>query len=202
MDEEKIKCLYYIKDNRNNHIIYIGQTKDFKRRKYEHFGHTRKPVQKYMSDEGRENFSMFPFENIDCTNMSDEEMLNKEDELIQYYDTINNGLNKCRSGLITKEDDYEKYKRTKYYKEHREHVNEYMREYYKEHREHVNEYMREYRKSENWKEYNKEYEKSEKRKEYLKKYQSTEEYKERKREAARRFRAKKKTEKLANDSSL
>lgn len=172
--EEKIKAIYYIKDLRTDKIIYIGKTKDFKRRKYEHFGHTRKPVQKYMSDEGRENFFMFPFEDIDCTNMSDEEMLNKEDELILYYDTINNGLNRHRSGLITREDDYEKYKRTKYYKEHREHVNEYMKDYHK---------------SEKWKE-------------YFKKYRSTEEYKERAREASRRCREKKKQEKSDAQTTL
>lgn len=187
--DEKIKCLYYIKDLRTDTIIYIGQTKDFKQRKNEHFGHTRKPVQKYIFNEGRENFSMLPFEDIDCTNMSDEEMLYKEDELILYYDTINNGLNRHRSGLISKEDGYEKYKNSKYYKEHREHIKEYSREYSKEHREHRNEYQREYQKSEKYKE-------------YCKKYYSTEEYKERKREASRRCRAKKKAEKLANTESL
>ena len=29
--EEKIKAIYYIKDLRNDRIIYIGQTNDFKR---------------------------------------------------------------------------------------------------------------------------------------------------------------------------
>ena len=33
IEQEKIKCIYYIKDNRTDKIIYIGQTKDFKQRR-------------------------------------------------------------------------------------------------------------------------------------------------------------------------
>ena len=197
--EEKITAIYYIKDLRTDKIIYIGQTKDFKERKRNHFSHKEKPIDKYMYEEGRDNFLMEIFNNVDCTNMTKDEILNKEDELILYYETINNGLNKLRSGLITKEDGYEKYKRTKYYKEHREHVNEYRREYQKSEKQ--KEYRREYQKSEKYKEYRREYQKSEKYKEYCKKYYSTEEYKERKREASRKYRLKKKLEKLANETS-
>ena len=111
---DKIKCLYYIKDLRTDKIIYIGQTINFKNRKYIHFGHITKPIDLYMFKEGRKNFSMEKFD-IDCTNMADEGMKIKEDELILQYDTINNGLNKNRSGLISKNKEYQK----EYQKEYR-----------------------------------------------------------------------------------
>ena len=63
MEQEKIKCIYYIKDNRTDKIIYIGQTKDFKQRRNMHFySKNNQPVDKYMFEEGRENFSMNIFE--------------------------------------------------------------------------------------------------------------------------------------------
>ena len=97
MMEDKIKCLYYIKDIRTDKIIYIGQTINFKNRKYIHFGHKTQPVDEYMYNEGRDNFLMEIF-NIDCLNMTDEEILKKEDELILKYDSINNGFNINRGG--------------------------------------------------------------------------------------------------------
>lgn len=141
---EETKCIYYIKDLRTDKIIYIGQTKDFKQRQYDHFGSKdNQPIDKYMYEEGRENFTMEMFD-IDCTNMTFDERKAEEDKLILHYDTINNGFNKQRSGLISKD------------------KNEYSKEYYK--------HQREYNKSEKWKklhrEYMREYYKSEKYKEY------------------------------------
>ena len=124
-----------------------------------------------MFNEGRDNFSMEIFEDMDVNNYSDDDLRKKEQELIEYYDTINNGLNKHRSGNILI-DDIKKYHRK---------------------------YMEEYNKTEKQKQYQRDYQNSEKRKEYLKKYRSTEKCKEIKREAARRYRAKKKLEKLANE---
>ena len=192
--EDKIKCLYYIKDIRTDKIIYIGQTIDFKQRKYEHFHRKRRPIQLYMFTEGRENFIMEMF-NIDCVNMSKDEMLQKEDELILQYDTINNGLNKNRSGLISKEENYDYFKRKKYYQNNKE-------------------YFKEYRQAEKWKEYDKEYNKqyyqkhkdqilerskiyqqTEKFKDYQKQYYQ--EHKEKYREYLRQWRIKKKQEKMA-----
>ena len=102
------------------------------------------------------NFSMEKFD-IDCLNMSDEEILKKEDELIIQYDTINNGFNKQRSGLISKD------------------KNEYSKEYLKNHNY---KHQREYNKSEKWKElhreYMREYYKSEK---YKDKEEKTQQYK-------------------------
>ena len=112
---DKIKCLYYIKDLRTDKIIYIGQTINFKQRKYTHFGHITKPIDLYMFKEGRKNFSMEIFNNIDYKNMTYEEIKQKEDELIIQYDTINNGLNKNRSGLISEKKEYQK----EYQKEYR-----------------------------------------------------------------------------------
>ena len=204
MEQEKIKAIYYIKDLRTDKIIYIGQTINFQKRKRSHFSHKEQPIDKYMYEEGRDNFLMEIFNNVDCANMTEDEILNKEDELILYYDTINNGLNKLRSGLITKEDGYEKYKRAKYCKEHREHVNEYNRKYSKS--EKRKEYNKEYKKSEKYKEYCKKYysteEYKERKREYMRKNSQTEEYKERKREASRKYRLKKKQQKLANTESL
>jgi hypothetical protein len=137
---EKIKSLYYIKDNRTDKIIYIGQTINYKKRIYDHFYYKNKSkIDKHMFEEGRENFSMDMFD-IDCNNLTDEELRKKEDELIIQYDTINNGFNKNRSGLISK-----------------------AKEYYKE-------MVKKYRNQEKYNEYRKEYEKTEKRKNYLKEY--------------------------------
>jgi len=161
MDEEKIKCIYYIKDTRTDKIIYIGQTENYKQRKYCHFGHKKKPVDKYMFEEGRENFIMEMFD-IDCSNMSDDERKQKEDELIINYDTINIGFNKNRSGMISKNDNYESFKRKRTYRNNIEHYKkyqkqykntekykEYTKDYYQKHREEIIErcklYQRQYR---------------------------------------------------------
>ena len=107
---EETKCIYYIKDLRTDKIIYIGQTKNFILRKYNHFGSKdNQQIDKYMFEEGRESFIMEMFD-IYCTNMTEEERTVEEDKLILQYDTINNGFNKQRSGLISKD-------KNEYYKE-------------------------------------------------------------------------------------
>ena len=140
--EEKIKAIYYIKDLRNDKIIYIGQTNNFKDRKHRHFGHKETPIDKYMFEEGRNNFIMEMFD-IDCTNMSDDEILQKEGELILYYDTINTGINKRRSGLISKNrniyrkkylDEWNKEYHKKYYQLHKEEIKEKSKEYSRQYR--------------------------------------------------------------------
>ena len=143
MDEEKIKCIYYIKDLRTDNIIYIGQTKDFKQRKYCHFGHKKEPVDKYMYEEGRENFTMNYFKDIDCTNMTDDEILNKEDVLILNYNTINNGFNKYRSGKIS--NDMKEYKKNYMREYQKEYHREYMKKYYQEHKEYMKKYYQEHK---------------------------------------------------------
>jgi len=144
--EEKIKCLYYIKDLRTDKIIYIGQTTNYKDRKYKHFGHKETPIDLYMLNEGRNNFSMNMFD-IDCTNMTEDERIQKEAELILQYDTINNGLNKRRSGNISKDIN-------EYFKEYRKSDEQktYHEKYRKDHKECQREYMRKYRQTEEYKE--------------------------------------------------
>lgn len=175
--EQKVKCLYYIKDLREERIIYIGQTKDFKQRKYNHFGHRTTPIDAYMFEEGRDNFSMEIFENIDVNDYSDDDLRNKEQELIEYYDTITNGLNKLRSGNIEK-GDIKKY------------MKEYMREYHQKsekYKQYRKDYKREYNKSEKYKQYKREY--------YKKHKQQWREY-------SRQYYVRKKQEKLAKSESL
>lgn len=147
-----IKCIYYIKDLRNENIIYIGQTVDFRERKNAHFSHKKRPIDKHMFEEGRDNFSMEIFD-IDCTNMTDEERKIKEDELILFYNTIDNGFNRYRSLNISKVEDRK----------------EYLKEYHKNYRstekrkEYMKEYHAKYRSTEKRKEYMKEYHKKQKR---------------------------------------
>ena len=80
---------------------------------------------------------------IDCTNMSDDEILQKEGELILYYDTINTGINKRRSGLISKNrniyrkkylDEWNKEYHKKYYQLHKEEIKEKSKEYSRQYR--------------------------------------------------------------------
>ena len=193
--DDKIKCLYYIKDSRTDKIIYIGQTENYKQRKYCHFGHKKKPVDKYMYEEGRENFIMEKFD-IDCANMSNDERKRKEDELILQYDTINNGMNKIRSGLISKNDNYESFKHKRTYRNNIEHYREYhkqykntekykeyQKDYYQKHREEIIERCKMYQQNnENYKEYQKQYQ---------------HEHKEKYKEYQRQCRLKKKQEKTA-----
>ena len=158
---DKIKGLYFIKDLRTDKVIYIGQTSDFEGRKKQHFYNKISHIDKYMYEEGRENFIMEMFSDIDCTNMTDEERRIKEDELILQYDTINNGYNKRRSGLISidkikycnekrrerkiSDPDY-KDKLKEYAKKSRlknkEKYNEYRKQYYQEHREEIRQYQK------------------------------------------------------------
>lgn len=138
MEEEKIKCIYYIKDNRTDKIIYIGQTIDFKGRKAHHFKSKKTPIDKHMFEEGRKNFSMLPFD-IDVAEYNRDELKNKENELILYYNTIEEGFNCCRSGIYNIDNDYE------YRKKYRdEYMKEYRKEYYLNHIEYFKEYYKHY----------------------------------------------------------
>ena len=96
----KIKCIYAIKDKRNDKVIYIGQTGNFKKRKSEHFSDKRRSVTKYMFEQGRENFEMNILEELN-EDISKEEMRNKEQYYIDKFDTHNNGFNIINSGNIS-----------------------------------------------------------------------------------------------------
>ena len=96
----KIKCIYAIKDKRNDKVIYIGQTGNFKKRQSEHFSDKRRRVTKYMFDEGRDNFEMFVLEEL-SDDTSIEEMRNKEQNFIDKFNTHNDGFNIIKSGNIS-----------------------------------------------------------------------------------------------------
>ena len=140
MTEEKIKCLYYIKDLRTDKIIYIGQTIDFYKRIHAHYYDKRRAIDSYMITEGKENFIIEPF-NIDVSDFSDDDMKNKEDELILQYNTINEGLNRYRSGNFkNNKKEYHKeqmkeYRKTEKYKE-------WRKNYYKNNKEKINNYKK------------------------------------------------------------
>ena len=74
--------------------------------------------------------------------MTDDQILNKEDELILYNDTINNGFNKYRSGAIS--NDMREYKKN-YMREYKKNLREYKKQYYQEHKEKCREYLRQWR---------------------------------------------------------
>lgn len=97
---DKIKCIYAIKDKRNDKVIYIGQTGNFKKRQSEHFSDKRRSVTKYMFEQGRENFEMNILEELN-EDISKEEMRNKEQYYIDKFDTHNNGFNIINSGNIS-----------------------------------------------------------------------------------------------------
>lgn len=96
----KIKCIYAIKDKRSDKVLYIGQTKNFKQRKYQHFGCKRDKIDNYIFQEGDENFEMYILEELN-EDITRSEMYEKEQIYIEKYDTLNNGLNFKRSGNIS-----------------------------------------------------------------------------------------------------
>lgn len=124
----KIKCIYSIKDLRNDSVIYIGQTVNYNHRKTNHFHTIGTPVDKYMFDEGRENFEMYILQKFD-EDISKEEMRNKENYYIEMFDTIENGFNKRRSGNIFCKDNNEYYKEYQKSDKMREHRRKYLRQW-------------------------------------------------------------------------
>lgn len=134
----KIKCIYAIKDKRNDKVVYIGQTKDFKQRKQQHFSNKKRNISKYMLENGKDNFDMIIIEEF-SENISIDEMRNKEQEYIEKYNTIEDGFNERRSGNKKSQEQFR-----------REYVKEYNREYKK------SEKYKEYRKSEKYKEIHRE----------------------------------------------
>ncbi len=164
---DKIQALYYIKDLRDDNIIYVGKTIDFERRKYFHFKDKRTPIDLYLFEQGRDNFEILPFTDDDYSIKSDEELLKAEDKKILELQPL---MNIRRSGLISKD------------------MKEYQKEYQKS--EKYKEYQKEYQKTEKRKEYQKEYQKTEKRKEYYREYRKSEKYKEYRREYRKQRKAK------------
>lgn len=133
MNKEKKYCIYSIVDLRTDQIIYVGKTYDFVKRKRAHFTDDRRHVDKYMYEEGRDNFEM----NVVLDNIeTNDEAVRLEDTYILEYQP---NMNKCRSGHIEKDDpngymrEYNKSdKQRNYYKDYHntEKYREYQRQYY------------------------------------------------------------------------
>lgn len=139
--EDKSWTVYQIVDTRTNEVIYVGQTMDFDTRKYHHFQQKNRPVDIYMYEQGRENFSMLPYkEDI----LTVDEAVSLEDKIICELHPI---MNKQRSGFIAKSDPvkYHREYNKELYTNNREQVCAYQREWRAAHREQVREYMRKVR---------------------------------------------------------
>lgn len=109
----KVKCIYAIKDKRSDKVIYVGQTKNFKQRKYYHFNTVQRPIQQYIFEQGRVNFEMFILEKLN-EDITREEMIIKEQFYIDKYNTVEEGLNRYNSKIYDKEEQQKRI-RQKYY---------------------------------------------------------------------------------------
>lgn len=140
--EDKIKCIYGIRDNRDNTFIYVGQTVNFYNRKSNHFNTKEKPIDLYMFEQGRDNFEMIIIEKLN-EDISKEEMKNKEQNYLEILNLLfpKKLLNQKRSGNICSnmKEYYREYRKTDKYKEYRK---QYDKEYYKtdKYREHKRQY--------------------------------------------------------------
>lgn len=135
--DNPIICIYCIKDKRTNKIIYIGKTQNFKQRYSEHFRKSVTPIDKFMLDNNRDNFEMFPIKIFDKLPNNFHEY---EQKFIDKYDTINNGLNIVPAKGLARTSPYRhKYITTP------------------EYRKKNNAYMKKYRQTEKYKQYTREY---------------------------------------------
>lgn len=94
MNEDDFYYVYIIKNIHTNKVVYVGTTNQFKRRKWEHF--TPKSRLSKRLGEMKGNFIMTDIGRF--TNKED--ALYFENEMIEKYDTINNGVNMVKSGGI------------------------------------------------------------------------------------------------------
>lgn len=147
--EYKGLCIYGIKDLRSDKIIYIGKTVNFKHRMQQHFTPStakKHESAKILQEIGKDNLDYELLEIFDNDTVDDTELRKLEDLYILKYDTINNGLNKYRSGLIEKTD-IKTYNKI-YKSEHKEHYKEwgkkYMKQYYQNNKETINKKRKEY----------------------------------------------------------
>lgn len=156
IDKTMKYTVYIVKDLLENKVVYVGKTQNFNRRKQEHLG-LRANTKDWISAIGTNNVEITPIEYFETK----EEALKREDELIIRYDTINNGYNKQRSGLIKvgREKEYQKEYREKNREEYNEYQKEYNKQYHEKNREKWNEYQKQYNQDhrEKYNEYQKEY---------------------------------------------
>ena len=158
--------VYVIKHIGTGTVLYVGMTKNFKMRVYQHL--SLKSNSKYwLAEIGTNNVLIEPVDEFN----NKVDALKYEDELILKYNTITNGYNKCRSGLIFEENP-EKYQR------------DYRKEYQgtDEFKEYQRKWQKEYHNTDKFKEYKRKYTNTDKyrgyQRKYQKKYQGTDGFKE------------------------
>ena len=97
--------VYLIRHISTGMVLYVGKTKNFKRRTYQHLS-LKSSTKKWLEVVGTGNVFIEPVAEFD----NEVDALKYEDKLIIKYNTIENGYNKQRSGLIFLENP-EKYKK-------------------------------------------------------------------------------------------
>ena len=136
--------VYIIRHIETGSVLYVGKTDNFKRRKREHLS-LKSNSKKWISAIGTDNVSIEPVAYFN----NETDALKFEDELIIKYDTIKNGYNKNRSGLIAAEN-----------------IEEYQKKYHSTDK--FKECQRKYTKTDKYRGY---------QREYQKKYQGTDKFK-------------------------
>ena len=137
--------VYIIRHISTGQVLYVGKTKNFKTRVYQHLS-LKSNAKYWLAEIGTNNVLIEPV--AEFSNETD--ALKYEDELILKYNTIENGYNKQRSGLIFLEN-----------------PEKYQKEYHST--DEFKEYQRKYSKTDKYRGY---------QREYQKKYQGTDEFKE------------------------
>ena len=149
---KNIYTVYTITDIYTKKVIYVGKTKNFKKRKQQHL-QLKTNTKQWISMIGVDNIS------IDSVHIFNNNIdaIRYEDELINKYHTITNGYNKQRSGNVYKDDNYIKSYNKQYKKvyrtEHNAEMIQYDKQYRAMHRDEMNEKKREYRKTPKYKIY-------------------------------------------------
>jgi len=142
------------KDDDDNENVYIGSTKNFRKRKWEHKNRCNNPNSKgynlklyqYIRENGGwDEFNKIVIEKYPCN--SKEELVKREDEIMC---EIKSNLNNIRAKRSIKEyriDNLDKIKEQskKNYENNKDKINERNREYYQNNKEKVAEQIKKYR---------------------------------------------------------
>lgn len=91
--------VYIIRHISTGKVLYVGKTDNFKRRAYEHLK-LKSNAKYWLSSIGTNNVTIEAVAEFN----NETDALNYEDDLILKYDTITNGYNKHRSGIVCNTD--------------------------------------------------------------------------------------------------